>query len=198
MLLTRSDHCQTKLILKQFDSDIDSTRQSCDCCYNCIKKHSQIGCLQCFQFLNNFLPPKRNVKISIRVSKELKRALTELFDEMHLDEIKVEESLTLDPNNFIKDILRKVDDIQGPLDVRRIWHIPTDVAYKVFMVINEVVFESSSQHLTSMPSCEHMSEEEYQSDSSSSVSTSDESDKTSNKDSYTSSESLSSLDDSDD
>ena len=170
-LLRKSDECQMQVILKQFDCVIDSPVSSCRCCYNCIEKHSQSGCLQCTDFLNQYFPQKRKVTLSIRVSDELKLALNDLFEEMGLTTIKVEENLALSPHNFITDLLRAVDEIKCPLDVKRLWHVSMDIAIKVFMTIKEVVFDSKISNCS--PRCDK-DEDDSHSSSEESVSSSDE------------------------
>ena len=114
----------------------------CNCCYSCIKLHSENGCNECISFIKTFFPFPHTLRISRSVEKELEAALTELFLVLGLSVVKVENDLEIQTSNFIGDIKKVIDEIKDHLDIVRLWHISDDLAENVFSVINEVLFSS--------------------------------------------------------
>ena len=74
------------------------------------------------------------------VAKELDTALIEMFSAMKISSLKVENNLSLDISNFIKDLKKTLDEIHSAKDIAQCWHISKRVAEHVFAVIKEVVF----------------------------------------------------------
>ena len=117
----------------------------CQCCYFCIKTHSDGGCQDCLRFLEQFFPATSKLKVSKSVARELKSALAELFEEMDLSIIKVEGRLELDCASFIRDICKMLDEIKSGGDIVSFWHVSADLAMKVFSVISEVIFGDDTE-----------------------------------------------------
>ena len=128
----------------------------CQCCYNCIKAHSDGGCQDCLRFLEKFFPATSKLKVSKSVARELKSALAELFEEMDLSIVQVEGRLELDCCSFIRDICRMLDEIKSGGDIVSFWHVSTDLAMKVF---SEVIFGEDEECSSSEDEMEDMSDQ---------------------------------------
>ena len=74
------------------------------------------------------------------IDKELEQALSDLLNAMNLSHVKVEKTLSLEKNNFIKDVKRSIDEIKNSDDIVELWHVPKEVAENIYAVIMEVVF----------------------------------------------------------
>ena len=123
-----------------YDKDFSPDIVSCKCCYMCIKRHANEGCLDCSAFLTKYLPVLPISKFNKSVMSELKSALTELFVAMECSSIKVEEELEISCPSFVKDVIKIVDEIKSAADIEKVWHINREVALNVFSVIQEVLY----------------------------------------------------------
>ena len=43
--------CQTKTLIQMFDKDVNVQLEECSCCFGCIHRHSNEGCLVCLNFI---------------------------------------------------------------------------------------------------------------------------------------------------
>ena len=107
-----------------------------------MKVHSDNGCENCLLFLTTFFPVLKDSKLKKSVDKELSQALIDLLDAMKLSCVQVEDNLSIGKNSFVKDVKRAIDEINGPVDIVNLWHVPEQVAINVYAVIKEVVFAS--------------------------------------------------------
>ena len=78
------------------------------------------------------------------VASELKNALNELFEVLSVKCIKVETSLEISCADFIRDLMRVIDEIKSAVDIVRLWHIDLQLAVQVFDVVQEVLFEEDT------------------------------------------------------
>ena len=112
----------------------------CYCCYPCVKKDAEDGCSDCRELLDTFLPQKSSLKLSKKVSSELKSALGELFAAMDVKDVAVENNLLMSVSSFVPDITKLVDEIKAASDISSIWHTSSEVASKVFETMEEVLY----------------------------------------------------------
>ena len=172
-LISKADTCQTKVILDKFECNIEVDIPSCYCCYKCIKAHADTGCIDCNEFLCTFFPIRPRTRVGKSVSRELKEALFELLREMKLSSITVEGKLRLDCKSFVNDVVQTVDELKGPVDIIRFWHVPLDLATNVFSIVTEVVFGAENECSEAFESKEndsvHSSSEESSEDNSDSA-----------------------------
>ena len=131
--------CQTKTLIQMFDKDVNVQLEECSCCFGCIHRHSNEGCLVCLNFIHRYFPSAASNKHKKSVYDEMKCALTDLFSALELSNIRVENDLSLDCKSFIKDLLRVVDEVQCSQDIVRLWHIDKSVAVKIFSVLQSVL-----------------------------------------------------------
>ena len=141
----------------QFDKTFTAELNKCECCFNCIKIHSDEGCQQCLALLEKFFPANPKLKISKSVASELKSALVELFKEMKLSCIKVEGQLELNCSNFIDDMTKMLDEIRDPDDIIKFWHVERDLARNVYLVLQDVIFGDYAECFSSSDESEDSS-----------------------------------------
>ena len=92
-----------------------------------------------------FLPDIGEHKVSKSVSSDLKESLTDLFIAMKIDTIMVEDDLAVPVKNFIKDFVKVIDEVRTEQDIVSMWHIDPTVAKKVFMLLNDVIYEQFNE-----------------------------------------------------
>ena len=132
--------CHRQVIAGAFDVQ-DLCDVKCKCCYACIVVHSKEGCDQCTQFLDIYLPSyDRKRKLSKSAGRDLKEALSGLFSVLGLEEVKVEERLSVSIESFIADYLTMVDEVKTPGDICRLWHLSFDLADWIFTTMKEVLY----------------------------------------------------------
>ena len=131
--------CHRQIIANSFDVPCVPTER-CLCCYPCIKSDADDGCLNCKEFLQTFLPPKSNLKLSKSVAAELKVALKELFMAVSLKDVQVEDGLSVSVDSFIADFSKMIDEVKAESDITKMWHVKPEVAGWVFSTLNEVVY----------------------------------------------------------
>ena len=123
-----------------FDKDFVFELDSCKCCYSCIVQHGDGGCQECLLLLQKFFPPTSITKFTKSVKSELKAALGELFEAMGISKIKVESELEVDYLSLVNDLVKVIDELKSPEDICRFWHINQELSFKMFSVIQDVIF----------------------------------------------------------
>ena len=74
--------------------------------------------------------------------------MSELFATLGIDLIPVEQSLNIPVAQFVKDLLKVMDEIQVPMDIVNTWHIADRTACMVFNVIDEILFMNAEDYAT--------------------------------------------------
>ena len=137
-------------MLKLFEETYKSDIPKCSCCYACIQSHSMVdGCLSCSEFLRQFFPAKKRLKVTRTVAIELKDAMSDLFSDLNLDKILIEKELEVSPISFTKDFIKNIDEVRSEEDIVRIWHIEQSLAKKIYMLLNDVISEPVDDNLSS-------------------------------------------------
>ena len=114
------------------------------------------------------MPQKSSLKLSKKVSSELKSALHELFEAMDVKDVAVKNNLLMSVSSFVPDLTKLVDEIKAASDISRIWHTSSEVARKVFETMEEVLHGEDLAIETDDSSDSSEEEDEYDVDSESS------------------------------
>ena len=70
---------------------------------------------------------------------ELKEALGDLFRAMKVTKVRVEKDLTMPVLSFIIDFCKMLDEVRGPADLVRIWHVDEKTAKKIYCTVEDVL-----------------------------------------------------------
>ena len=57
--------------------------------------------MKCMEFLSVFFPPIKNIKLAKSVARELELALQELFKTIGMNEVQIEDNLSVSVDSFI-------------------------------------------------------------------------------------------------
>ena len=80
------------------------------------------------------------------MKKEIKAGLTDLFKNLEINVIPVEEALHIPVVNFVTDLLKVIDEVKSPVDLINIWHISNSIATKIFEVIDEILRVNTEEY----------------------------------------------------
>ena len=97
--------------------------------------------MKCMEFLNVFFPPIKNIKLAKSVASELELALQELFKTIGINEVQIEENLSVSIDSFITDMIKMIDEVRKPVDIETLWHLKPDLSSWIFSTIEEVVHD---------------------------------------------------------
>ena len=124
-----------------FDENYKSSIETCHCCYSCISRHANDGCEDCLAFIDTFFKKSSNKKRTKSVIQHLKYELNEIFAAMRKDYVFMEDH-PVPASSFVQDFLSMSDEISSAEDIVNLWHIETNIAYKVYAVYSEFMSAS--------------------------------------------------------
>ena len=141
--------CQKQILMRLFDETYSSEgNDACSCCYVCIRRHSENGCIHCSELLSTFFT-SRPQKLKKSVASDVKEALTDFFNDLGLKSLLVEGELEIPIVGFIKDFMRMCDEVQSERDIVELWHIDMHIASEVYQLFKEVVEGIIEDHFIS-------------------------------------------------
>ena len=97
--------------------------------------------MKCMEFLSVFFPPIKNIKLAKSVARELELALQELFKTIGMNEVQIEDNLSVSVDSFIADMIKMIDEVRKPVDIEKLWHLKPDLSSWIFSTIDEVVHD---------------------------------------------------------
>ena len=133
--------CQKETMLRFFDDAYSSEGSKCDCCYSCIKRHSNDGCQECYQLIHTYFPTISKSRIKKSVASQLKEALKELFEALGVVTLLIENELDINVDDFIRDFIRMCDEIKSDTDIVNLWHVDSLVASDVYKLFIEILHD---------------------------------------------------------